>query len=199
MKRLITSFIFLSITLISTNLWAEGDSSAFKKGAVIFSIGYGFPNLDAQKSNFNNNNFQFESASISEWGPIQGKVEYGIDDRISLGVSANYDHDNVKTTFFYTNGIFHSSFLSILGRMNIHFVKKKKLDVYFGIGVGYRKNNFPIDNTVWYSAVYPIPQDIPLGLEATIGMRYFFMKNIGIYSEVGASKSIIQAGLTIKF
>ena len=37
-----------------------------------------------------------------------------------------------------------------------------------------------------------------LGLESTLGIRYFVTKNIGIYTEVGFAKSIIQFGLNYK-
>lgn len=39
---------------------------------------------------------------------------------------------------------------------------------------------------------------IPLGFEATVGARYMFTPNIGLFSEVGLAKGIIQAGLNIK-
>ena len=61
------------------------------------------------------------------------------------------------------------------------------------------------DNSVSYpqlieseSVLIPLSPGIPLGFEATIGLRVFLNKNIGLYSEVGISKSLIQGGLSFK-
>jgi len=40
---------------------------------------------------------------------------------------------------------------------------------------------------------------MPFGFEFTLGARYFFSNNIGVYAEVGAAKSVMQGGLVAKF
>jgi hypothetical protein len=36
-------------------------------------------------------------------------------------------------------------------------------------------------------------------MELTIGARYFFTENIGLYAELGAAKTVVQGGLAVKF
>jgi hypothetical protein len=40
---------------------------------------------------------------------------------------------------------------------------------------------------------------MPLGFESTLGARYMFTPNIGLYSEVGIAKAAFQFGLNAKF
>jgi hypothetical protein len=40
---------------------------------------------------------------------------------------------------------------------------------------------------------------IPFEFETTVVVRYFFIKNLGVYAELGIAKAPIQFGLSAKF
>lgn len=88
---------------------------------------------------------------------------------------------------------------SALFRFNYHFVSNDNLDVYFGVGAGYRggKTTYTsVPNDPDFSFDTKIA--IPVGMETTLGMRYFFTENIGAYTEIGLGKSLIQFGACFK-
>ena len=90
--------------------------------------------------------------------------------------------------------------LRIMLRLNYHFVQTENVDVYFGVGAGYKsaKRTFYTNGTV--DAGASIPSLIPVAFRVALGGRYYFHPNIGINFEIGAGGGgIIQGGLAIKF
>ena len=184
-------------------------NSAFRKGAIVISAGYGFGNFT--KTLFMPY-YDFDAFTYSASGPIHFKGEYGLSDKIGIGLSINYISGNafwndtyVPSTGQLTNpaGRWDFSLWSILLRMNLHFAPKKKLDPYVGIGAGYRQENWRFLSP--YPLLSPAPPSLysptylPWGFETTVGLRYCFTNNIGIYTEIGFAKAIIQGGITVKF
>jgi len=193
-KKLLISVI-VAMAFITTNINAQ----AFDKGKIIVSAGYGFGLGGAVWKTYEG----YLNYSFSSLGPIHGKFEYGVSEKIGLGLSINYRSYKVAwavgTNNEYEAG-WKGSSLSALARMNIHFGDSDKLDAYWGFGLGYRSNNFD------YYTTYPNDPSVltwkalvPIGFETTFGIRYYFTDNIGLYAEVGAAKSIAQAGLAVKF
>jgi opacity protein-like surface antigen len=201
-KKLLLSFVLLTTMLFSSRMVAQSDD-AFAKGKVIISVGYGYPNFT--KSLFKTYD-GYAGYSASGMGPLTGKVEYALSDKIGLGVCVNYvqykvqwNSDIIGGTSTYKAGWKGTSFSALL-RMNLHFATSEKLDPYWGIGVGYRANNYTYFNEdPTASSALSLKGAIPVGFETTLGMRYFFTKNIGAYVELGIAKALAQGGLTIKF
>jgi outer membrane protein W len=201
-KNLLLSFVFLTV-FSSSRIVAQSDD-AFAKGKVIISVGYGFPNLT--KSLFKSYD-NYSGFTATGMGPLTGKVEYALSDKIGLGLNVNYvqykvewNSDVIAGTSKYKAGWKGTSFSALL-RMNLHFATSEKFDPYWGIGLGYRANNytyFQEDPNASTSTV-SLKGAIPVGFETTLGMRYFFTKNIGAYLEAGIAKAIVQGGLAIKF
>ncbi|MEO5643543.1 MAG: hypothetical protein ABIQ40_12760 [Bacteroidia bacterium] len=181
-------------------------ASAFGEGKSIISIGYGFPNLG--KSIFNTYN-TYNDFKVSGFGPMHVKYEYGVSDKIGIGVSVNIvtfkvawteaPYSYSDSTVAYEHRI-KSSAYSALARLNIHFATQEKIDPYWGIGIGYsgRKYTYSSDDPNYTSGI-ALTNPIPIGFESTLGCRFFFTENIGAYIEVGFSKSIVQGGLVAKF
>jgi hypothetical protein len=201
-KHLLIFTAFLATTFISKSSFAGDD--AFEQGKIIISAGYGFPNLG--KSIFKVYQ-SYGGYSTSGFGPAHIKAEYALSDKIGLGLSVNYVSykvefngtyiDNNFNTVTYKEG-FKGSSLSALLRMNIHFATTEKLDPYWGFGAGYRSNSYTFYSDYAGAGSLTLSGGIPFGFETTIGMRYFFTPNIGIYTEMGIAKSLVQLGLTIK-
>lgn len=160
--------------------------------------------------------------STNAFGPTFLKVDYGVTKLIGLGLTAGYFNSNITQTATYTVTEYNSSTstysdktyqdvtnytyssFSIGARINFHFGTGKRLDPYVGVALGYSSNTikqtYSSNNP---NAIVSAPYNrtgIPTHFAVTIGMRYYFTPNIGIYGEVGFDKwSLMQGGLAIKF
>ena len=180
--------------------------NAFQEGKIVITAGYGFPNWGKSLLNAFNT---YDDYKVSGFGPLHFRGEYGLSDKIGLGLSINYVSfaaswiDN--TTIGVNGNIIPYSYkvtvtsLSALARMNIHFATSEKLDPFWGIGVGYRTGGYHFTSNDPDVSAQKIGNIIPVGFETTIGLRYYFTDNIGAYVEMGLAKSLIQAGLAVAF
>jgi outer membrane protein W len=193
----------------------EGGGDAFGEGKIVISAGYGFPNLGKSLLKAYQNEADYSVGGI---GPLHGKFEYGLSDKIGIGVSFNYvsfsaswkhtetnntydANGNVTgtTTATYSDKIAVNT-MSALLRLNVHFATTDKLDPYWGIGAGYRTRNYKYEtNDPTNNSDITLKGAIPFGFETTFGVRYFFTDNIGAYAELGIGKSLLQGGLAVKF
>lgn len=196
MKKIIVGVVVcMSLGLVSK---AQDDYS-FGQGTTVITAGYGFPNL------FKSTLKAFDAFSGSKttgWGPVSLGFEYGVSERIGVGVQAGAS----STTSKYDDGAGYKSeeslnALSILLRMNYHFANSPSFDPYLGIGAGY--NNFKYkfkdndsdpstDNTTFS---YPIK----IAVTGAVGARYYPSSSFGIYAEVGyVAGAVLQAGVVLK-
>jgi hypothetical protein len=93
--------------------------------------------------------------------------------------------------------------LSIGGRINCHFLPGKKVDPYIGGALGYRLFNrdysYTTDNPHGVYYVVEYENILPIYASATLGVRYLFSNDLGVYAEVGIDKwSVIQGGIVLK-
>jgi hypothetical protein len=172
-----------------------------EEGNMVFSIGYGVPNLT--KSLYSAYD-SYTNFSVTGIGPLHFKFEYFLSESFGVGLVVNYVNTSAtwkdenfagilyKTTYNYSSLAFNM-------RFNWHFYTNDHFDIYGGSGIGYRVNKYEyIDEDPNGLTDWSRPSFFPLGFELTVGMRYFFMENIGVYMEVGAAKSILQFGVAIK-
>jgi len=194
---------FLSMkTIAKTN-----DSTAFHKGKIIVSMGYGFPILSlsdvSRRICFHHFKDVFSDDNNSGIGTFYLKSEYGLSCKVGIGVIFDYDnmqYEQIKNlpneTLFFKRT---TTSLACLFRFNYHFCTTKKIDTYFGIGTGFRNTAIVFASNNPYS----LPPDnitfFKLALEGIVGIRYYFTPNIGIYSEIGFAKSIAQIGISAGF
>ncbi|MBC8110890.1 MAG: outer membrane beta-barrel protein [Verrucomicrobia bacterium] len=192
---------------------SEGKS--FEQGNVVISVGLGVGNFRNTIFNYfkDVSGAEVQGLEISTILPYFIKGEYAVTDNFGLGL--NIAHINSRTgdfTFQATNpatGLKETATASIslpntsiMGRANLHFVNDEKLDVYIGLGLGVRFGGYQIRTAVEdrFETTFPkIPFIIPVGFEATLGARYFFIPNLGAYAELGGAKGILQFGLCGKF
>ena len=182
--------------LSSLGLYAQ----AWGEGSKVVSVGYGAPNLGKSILKIYENETGFD---VSGFGPLHAKFEYGVSEKIGLGLSFNMVNFGAswREEFLgfetYTYNVDVTGW-SVLARMNLHFATGDKIDPYWGFGLGYRSTTwtFTSDDPLFINTSFPT---FPFGFETTIGMRYYFIPNIGIYAEAGIAKSLIQAGVVAKF
>lgn len=141
---------------------------------------------------------------ISSIGPVGGKLEFLLSQRIGLGVNVNYANTSVSgsyvsngTTYDYKASIPR---LRIMPTLSIHMGKSDKLDPYFAFGVGYgsfafkEKNSDPNYTGVSFSS----PSNF--AARAEFGLRYFITDHIGINGQFGIGGGpLVAGGLSFKF
>lgn len=193
--------------------------AAVLKHQIVGSIGYGYPSILRAYLRSVTNRKEY---TISGVGPLLVKAEYLINPKFGVGINATYSHSKVswmqlgydtisKTYHDFDTGL-EGSELSVTFRGNYHFWHRKKIDSYAGLGVGYGKifvDGYTKAHTGGFVLNFEIPR--PICFEATWGLRYFPIKNLGFYTEVGLGKSwllfqkyfipeaILQGGICLKF
>ena len=189
MKKLTLAIVAGAIALMPTITKAQ----SFEQGASQISVGYGAVNF-TQAMVKDYGDILGTNQKFSSLGPIFLKYEYGVSEKVGFGlniayVSASSSYDDMGYNETYSVDWWGASFNA---RVNRHFGSSDKFDPYIGFGMGYKIANWSYSDSSSSDAL------IPLGLEATFGARYMFTPNIGIFSEVGLAKGVLQGGLNIK-
>lgn len=206
MKKLL--FASLLSTLLCINNFKAQDI-CFDKGTVVATAGYGFPDL--YRANIKVAYNDFHSRVVTGFGPLILKGDYGIvklkwGHSVGAGIVLGYSStqvdfsDNHYSTMDF-QGVDYYRTITIGARGSYHFFTKEKIDCYASIGLGYNINSYtrtvnnkmaPFNsNLVSRSVLYE---------SFTVGIRYYFTKNIGVYSELGWDMSTpIQGGIALKF
>jgi opacity protein-like surface antigen len=180
-------------------------AQSFVEGSHQLSVGHGAVTF---LSNLNRSFDLYQDVGYSGLGPLYFKYEYAVTDKIGMGVNFAYAEnewsyrysttDENGNTTFYDETTKRDTY-SILARMNFHFGNSERFDPYFGFGVGYRDANWRMSSTGPDGGSGVVLKSLmPFGMEFTLGGRYYFAKNIGLYAEVGAAKSVFQGGLVVK-
>lgn len=195
--------IILPLSLFSTLC---SSAQVVKEGDNTVSVGYGVGTFIGA---FANAFDIYSEVTTSSMGPVYVKYEHMVTDKLGLGVNFAYTQnswsyryegfDTNGNSVFYTETTDRTSY-SVLARLNAHFGNEEKFDPYIGFGLGYRDANWEqtSNNPDGFSDV-SLRGLMPLGMELTIGARYFFTPNIGLYAELGGAKSVVQGGLAVKF
>jgi Outer membrane protein beta-barrel domain len=194
----------LSILSLTTN------AQAFQEGNRIISAGYGISTTGRAVLK----SLEMDGADIDITGhnPIYGKFEYAITDKWGIGV--NYFNSSIGFKQSYTTETVDGSgnlttkeytdeyaykVQAFSVRFNRHWEVTDEFDVYFGFGGGpkFGKLTAESDNPDFEESEFSTP--FPFAMECTMGARYYFTPNIGIYTEIGMARSFMQGGLVVKF
>lgn len=220
MKLASLTILVLLMSYLGLDAKIKGsDDYCIRKNNTIVTLGYGAPSIVRSYLKYKTTR---EQISVAGSGPYIFKTEFMLTKRIGVGVNAAYSQSRVYwyDTGYDTVQLLYRKFefgikayeLSGTVRFNYHYIKSPKLDAYAGAGAGYGLFNmasYTLAHTTNFSVRYEIPK--PYSLEATTGVRYFPLKNLGFYTEVGVGKSwilfrkyflpeaLIQAGLVFKF
>ena len=204
MKKTMT-LSFFAIAFCIANLFSTAaKAQAVEEGNIIIDAYYGFPNLWSSllKTAYAE---ATEEYKVKSMGPIGGRVEYLLSDKIGLGIDIHTANSSVEWTDNISSPTTYKvsySRLRICPRINIHFSNNDKLDFYSAFGIGYRTSRFKFTST-------PVDPDfenstvdfntIPVTWRAALGLRYFFTKNLGASLEMGLGGVLATAGISAKF
>lgn len=215
MKTKITLVLSSFIFLFNTSVKAQ-DNTAFEKGTVVATVGYGFPDLyrTSLRVYYNGNS----STTVRGFGPLILKGDYGIvkfkwGHSVGAGIVLGYSSTKVDYTYTdyrWNNGNGWGNYtysqtdyyrtITVGARGTYHFFTKEKFDCYASIGLGFNINTYT-QTTNDPSGYNTLARGRSGLYEAfTVGIRYYFTKNFGVYSELGWDMSTpIQAGVALKF
>lgn len=217
MRRWIKQAILTCWACFFSNI-LPAQSTSQAKGHLFISAGYGAPSIIRTFLKVTNTHNDYW---IVGYGPYMFKLEYLLNDRLSVGLNGTYSFSRLSFMFDgydpalhkirpYEYGVEMEDY-SLLLRSNYHYYTKKHLDLYAGAGIGYGRlalgtySTAPLNE---FSVGFIPPK--PLSLEATAGIRYYVWKRLAIYSEIGLGKSwlllrkyfipesVVQAGLCYK-
>jgi len=197
MKKL---FIVLAITagVFASN---QSKSQAVEQGKMLIDVYYGFPNLwtSVLKSAYADSPTA-AGIKIGTLGPIGGRFEYLLSDKIGLGIDVQTASSSVSWTDSTYNYKVSANRLRFCPRINVHFGSNDKLDFYGAFGIGYKTSNLKFtSNDPGFNEASGSISLTPITWRMAIGIRYFFTDNIGAGLEMGFGGVLATAGLAVKF
>lgn len=187
------------------------NAQVFEKGDMVFDTYYGFPNLytavfeTAYASSVTNN-----SMSVKSIGPVGGRFEYMVSDRVGLGLDIGFNNSKISyneqdvdqnfnpVTYNYN---FSTQKLGVMATFNYHFLKNTdKFDLYGVFGIGYGNRSYTYESTNPDYVATTIKTPIPIASRLGIGMRYMIIDNVGINLGLGVGQGgLINTGFSFKF
>ncbi len=174
-----------------------GEEDAFGEQKIVMTFGYGFGNLAATLFNAFNDELNY---TVKVLGPLHFRGEVGLSETVGVGLSVNHISVSGRwdgdSSYYYKLTYTSTSYLL---RLNFHFGTTGNLDPYFGIGAGYKSSKWTDESNDPNWSEGSLGGIVPFGMEMTIGIRYYFTPNIGLYTELGVCKSIMQGGLAFAF
>lgn len=209
--------IFAAVAAFGMLFGAQFSATAqVEEGSIIIDPYIGAPTINIWWKNL----VDLDQANSSTVGPpigFGGRFSYLVSDNFGIGLDVNYvksgyeftdvclgcgDWDTTSMSYADVEQTtrFESDVLRIMIRMDYHFVQTENLDVYLGVGAGYKyaKRVGYLDGVVngnigWTGAA------IPVATRVGIGMRYYFIPNLGLHLELGAGGGqLIEGGISVK-
>lgn len=208
-------FGFNSLRAQDTDKKAESENCV-RKGKFIIDAYYGYPYVVGKYINTIVSESGSGSIDVTNLNHLGGKFEYMLNDMIGLGFE--YTYASVTAKYVETHSVYNSSTNQyedqndlytlginkqrMLAKINIHFATSKYLDPYATGGIGYKQTNVYSNNINDQEAVnevHNVLNIVPVAFRLGIGMRYYFIKNLGIGIEAGIGGPAIQFGISGKF
>jgi hypothetical protein len=204
-------FCALFFALFALNI-TTAKAQIYPKGGFNVSVGYGaFAYGNVLKNLLES---KVKDLNLDRTGPFYVKAEYALADNFTLGLNIN--HTNLTGSFTIDSisvgagavnlfdkysGTVGLRSTSIIGRLNytIPFADDKA-GFMIGGGLGYRGFRASYTDTDPRTPVDGgLSFPFPITGELTFGLRYYLTENIGLYTEFGLTRSILQGGITARF
>lgn len=187
------------------------NAQAVSKGNLIIDPYYGAPNFGKRIiSSLQVDGQNVVMNGVKGIGPAGLRVEYMLADKFGIGADIIYNAASIDLTYdsLNTDGSLYKRYtgtgtmnrLRVQARFNYHFVSTDELDAYIGVGAG--------SNTRFWTAKSNDPEYnfnrtgtatlLPVSMRLAVGMRYYFIPNLGINAEIGIGGPLVSAGLSFK-
>lgn len=207
MKKILLGFALIGAIVLGNNKVVR--AQAVEEGNVIIDGYYGVPDFfrSLLRAGVNNSD-SVQGLSVFGLGPVGGKVEYMISDKIGLGLDFNYTKTGVSYTDIGTDslGVSHvynyslsRTVLRFIPRLSFHY-GSDKVDGYSGLGVGYRKSTWKSETNDPNYTTQTVGGFNPYAFRLFTGIRYFFSDNLGANFEFGiGGGGLVNVGISAKF
>ena len=147
--------------------------------------------------------------SINGIGPVGGRIEYLLGEKIGLGIDVNYTSasvswkeggiDDIGQPVIYDHKA-GQELLRAMAAFSWHFVGSDEFDAYLSFGAGYRNKTYAYETNEPGFIDSETTGLIPLAMRLAVGGRYFFTDNIGAGIELGlGGGGNVRGGLAVKF
>lgn len=214
---LITALVILIVSSVNLNAQEkEEESNCVRKGKIIIDPYYGYPymfgryieTIIAESG---------ENIGVTNTNHLGFKAEYMVTKMIGIGVDYTFakvigKYSETNSVYNPNNGLYNNQTTNytasitkqrILVKINIHFATSKYLDPYAVGGIGYKTSVISSDNPGDQEAVNELNASflniLPVSFRLGVGLRYYFIKNLGVAVEAGVGGPVIQGGLSLKF
>jgi len=160
------------------------------KPVVYLSVGYGFPNLDANEFP---DYYGLYKGSVSQTGPVTASIDYRYSRYSSIGILATYGKVSVPYTN-YNNVYQGSSSLenwSVMANFMQYSPLSNTATLYFREAIGVNIGNAT-------STISPI-EPSTLAYQLGVGAKFDISKNTAFFAEAGYGKYILHGGLSFSF
>ncbi len=160
---------------------------------ISFSIGAGFPNLDAnQLAGF----FNYYKGTVAQSLPIIGSIDYQYSRTSSIGLMVTHGQVNAPYFDYSGNQVFTGSLdnwsvmVNLMNYITTHSIVEPYIRTAVGINIWNQNYIDLTGNKMGY-----VSEPSMLAYQISLGANISFSKNLKLYSEVGYGKYILQAGL----
>lgn len=195
----------MGIVLLTLHSPHNTSAQSVEQGTIIIDPYYGFP--FAGKILIEEL-FSPMTMTVTGVGPTGGRIEYLLTDRFGMGIDIIYKQiigdftaqDTASNNIYTYRGTVTRTRIQV--RFNYHLMASgENLDLYVGMATG--TNNRKVVLTSVDDPTQELTfnnfQFLPFSARIAFGMRYYFMKNIGLNTELGIGGPLITAGVSIKF
>ncbi len=213
MMKKITINLSLIVAIVSlSSILNKANAQAFEEGKHYISIGYGHQ-VAGVKTIFKAYD-SYDGFSIKGFGPVLAKYEYGISDKVGVGICLGYSGASINWTEdvqVYNNQTeqyetkryeygYKNTKITGVARVNWHLGNHDKIDPYLGLGLGFKSSKFNLSTTdTDFNGGSLDFKGLPVAMSASFGCRFYFTDNIGAFVEVGIGHGFGQGGLQFKF
>ncbi|MDX2190012.1 MAG: hypothetical protein SFY32_09125 [Bacteroidota bacterium] len=164
----------------------------FGKGTIVSNIGIGV--FSAYKT----------PKSIILIPPVYTTLEFGLTDRIGLGLLAGYHATQYKEESNIYTVEQNFSHIILQARVAYHLIHRDKIDFYIGISAGYTfmtLNDKSVAKIPGATVAFPTPEKLqtPFAPGIYAGIRYYLTNQVAIFGEAGYSIAFISGGICYRF
>jgi opacity protein-like surface antigen len=169
------------------------------KPSLNVSVGYGFPNLDANQFP---DYYRYYQGNPTYGGPINAAIDYRFTRNASLGMLVTTGHASVKYYDYNTGAPAMTGSLTnwsfMLNFMRYMPVSSKVITPYIrtALGINSYTQNFTDASTGDKIAPPQVPSS--LAYQVGIGAQFNVVKKMALFAEAGYGKYILNAGVTFK-
>ena len=214
--------LFTSTVAFAQGTKNAGQDAATNKGDVLFDFGIGLVGNEYAYSHHNNNynnNNGYYNESRYQLPTFSLALQKAFWEDITIGGQLSFNGGGTKYDDYYKNDGYYRKYVKnsnfntfVTARGEYHFNRliglDRKFDLYAGVLVGFRisylvdsytegwSNPDGSGNGNWGPNTYKSTgTDVAPIIGPFGGFRYYFVKNVGVYGEVGWAITAIRGGL----